>query len=40
MWAGKIKKMAEDMLKQEPNWFVNYREFNNQLQQARLAKGS
>lgn len=39
MWAGKIKKLAEDTLKQEPNWFINYREFNSQLQQARLAKG-
>lgn len=36
MWAGKIKRMAEDTLKQEPNWFINYRKFNAELQQARF----
>lgn len=36
LWAGKIKKMAEDTLKQEPNWFINYRKFNAELQQARF----
>lgn len=40
LWAGKIKKMAEGTLSQEPNWFINYRKFNTQLQRARLAKGA
>jgi hypothetical protein len=40
MWAGKIKKLAEETLIQEPNWFINYREFNTKLQQARFAQGN
>lgn len=40
LWAGKIKKMAEGTLAQEPNWFINYRKFNSQLQEARLATGT